>query len=355
MNNKNYEGFFSDLKNVSPYYKMAAEGAAGSGKSWTLFLVALGLYKRIGSKKPIVIFDTERAAKFLRRLAEETDVPVLVKESRSLQDLTDTMDFCNNGGADILVIDSITHVWESFLSAYQQKKGRSYLQFQDWNFIKPTWRREYTERLVLGNYHIFFTGREGYTYDQELNEETGKKELVKTGVKMRAEGDTAYEPDVLIRMERYERILGDDKEVWREAMVIKGRGGLIDGKVFKNPSYKDFSEQIEWILSGKAEPIPPMQSDHNLITTEEDNREERNRKNILLEEIWATFDQMGLGTGAADKKRKTDIFVRIFMTKSKSELESWDIPKLQDALKRLEEDAEVLSLIRSARETKNVE
>jgi hypothetical protein len=183
---KQWDNFFTDLSNTTPFLKMAAEGGAGTGKTWTLALVIVGLHKRIGSTKPVVLFDTEKAGKFLRPLFAQHGIRVLVKESRTLADLAETMKFCHDGNSDILMIDSITHVYENYLDAFKSKKGRTYIQFQDWGIIKPVWRKEFSERLTDSNCHILFTGREGFTYENEVNADTGKKELVKTGVKMRA-------------------------------------------------------------------------------------------------------------------------------------------------------------------------
>jgi len=56
------------------FMKVCAEGFAGSGKSYTLTQIAIGLHKAIKSKKPIKIFDTEGGSKFLVGLSRK---PVL--------------------------------------------------------------------------------------------------------------------------------------------------------------------------------------------------------------------------------------------------------------------------------------
>lgn len=340
------EGFFTDLANTTPYFKAAAEGSAGSGKTFTLAQIAAGLHKHIVSVKPIVIYDTEKSAKFLRPFFAEKNINVLLKDSRTLKDLTDTMDYCNAGNADILIIDSITHVWEQFLNAYQSRKGRQYLQFQDWGFIKPTWKREFSDRLVSGNFHILFTGREGYTYESEINDETGKREIYKSGVKMKVEGDTAYEPDLLFRMERFEEILDKDKKVWREATIIKDRSNLIDGKVFKNPTFDSFLPIIKFLLSDiKPKPEGEEQSDFPLFDTTDDERKYSILKKTTLEEIQGIFDKTGLSDRKAeDKVKKVNILERIFYTSSRTAIENMSLEQLQDARDRLEADEEVKQL-----------
>ena len=298
MARSDYKEFFTDLRNTTPYFKVAVEGAAGSGKTFTLALVAAGLHKHIGSKKPIVLFDTEQSAKFLGPFFKGRGIKVQLKPSRSLTDLIDTMDYCDAGNADILFIDSITHVWEGFLAAYEKQKGRKYgLQFQDWGFIKPTWKREYSDRLVMGRCHTMFTGREGFTYAHETNEDTGKKELIKTGVKMKVEGDTAYEPDLLFRMERFEELTGREKRVWREATIIKDRANLIDGKTFVNPDFDSFLPVIDFLLADVYDPVESnAQTDADLIGHEDKRKDNRSQRKILLERNDALLAEVAGGT-----------------------------------------------------------
>jgi hypothetical protein len=61
MNTETHNDFFTDLENVRPFLKMAFEGFAGDGKTYTMAAVAIGLHKLIGSDKPIAVIDTERA------------------------------------------------------------------------------------------------------------------------------------------------------------------------------------------------------------------------------------------------------------------------------------------------------
>ena len=340
--------FFTDLENTTPFFKMAAEGAAGSGKSYTLALLAVGLYEHIGSSKPIVIYDTERSAKFLKPFFRQRGIKVLLKDSRSLVDLTQTMDFCDSGESDILFIDSITHVWEEFLNAYQQKKGRNYLQFQDWGFIKPYWKREYSNRLVMGRYHILFTGREGFVYDHEVNEATGKKELIKTGVKMKVEGDTAYEPDVLIRMERFEEILNrEKKEIWREATVIKDRANLIDGRTFRNPTYEDFRPVVELLLTDVVEPGESnAQSDFDGIEADEDRRSDRKQREIVLERNKALLDEIAAGTTKDAKAMRLSLMKHAYYGEtSDTAVTEMTIEQLEEGNRRLVEIVPVVKKI----------
>ena len=250
MSNKQQDEFFSELGNTKPFFKAGLEGFAGSGKSYTSAEIAIGLHKRIKSKKPVVWFDTERASKFLKPTFDKAKIKVLVKESRSMADLKETMERCRQGLTDVMIIDSISHVWENFLQAYKRKKGnRTFISFEDWGIIKPTWKLEFSDPFVNDPYHIIMCGRAGFEYEEEFNEEKQKRELHKSGIKMRAETETAYEPDILVLMERVENVLDRKKrEIYREATVVKSRDPQLDGKVFRNPTFEDFQSAIDLIL-----------------------------------------------------------------------------------------------------------
>jgi|SRR3990167_211971 len=318
------DDFFSNLGNDKPYMKIAFEGFAGCGKTYTAADIAIGLHARIGSAKPIIIFDTELSAKFLGPRLRNAGIPAQVKSSRSMADLKDTMARLRDGYADILIIDSISHVWEDFIESYKRRVKRNRLEFQDWGIIKPTWKAEFSDPLVRDPYHILMTGRAGYEYENEKNPDTGKREIYKSGIKMKVEGETAYEPDILVLMERFEEVLTETKQVWREATILKDRSSMIDGKTFRDPTYADFAPAIEAVLS---EPVPRSTirdgDAGSLFRTEEDKREWTRRRDIALEKIQAAMVRRWPGQSAADKKAKADCLMAVFGTGSWIEVSTW--------------------------------
>lgn len=254
------DGFFTDLENTKPYLKAAFEGFAGTGKTYTMAMVAIGLYKLIGSTKPVVIFDTEKAAKFLKPFFAEEKIPVKHKESRSLADCKEAMKRCRDGYSDVFLIDSSTHIWQNFVEAYRRDKNKPRLSFEDWGIIKPKWATEFAEPFVRDPYHTLMTGRVGFEYEDE-KDDSGRRQIVKAGIKMKMEGDTAHEPDLLVLMDREERLLEEKKQIWREATVLKDRSTLIDGKTFKNPTFKDFLPAIERMMSNPVARPAPVERD----------------------------------------------------------------------------------------------
>lgn len=335
------DSFFTEAANNKPYFKAAFQGMAGSGKTFTSAVMAIGLHQKIGSKKPVVMFDTEKSNKFLIPMFNEAGIKLMVKESRSLADLKEAMKMCREGYSDILLIDSISHLWENFMEAYKKKTGHNRLQFQDWGIIKPAWKSEFSDPLVNDPYHIIFSGRAGYEYDTEVDAETGKREIYKSGIKMKVEGETAYEPDVLVLMERFEEVLDKDKKVWREATILKDRSNLLDGKTFKNPTFSDFEPIIDAMLTGAVKQTQVEEtSAEGLFKTEEDKRDYLKKKEILLEKISNEITKYLPGQSAEVKQRRIELSEKSFNTNSWAEIETFSVKSLEDGFLNLQAEIE---------------
>ena len=335
------ENFFTAIGNTKPFFKAAFEGEPGTGKSWSAALVAIGLHKKIGSKKPVVLIDTEKAAKFLVPLFEEHGISAMVRETHSLADLVTAMKLCSEGYSDIMVIDSITHIWMDFQEAYKRKLNRQTFQIQDWMSIKSEWNKYFSIPLVQSPLHIIATGRVSDRMEQEVDED-GRKEFTKTGVKMQAEKNAAYEFDVLVLMERHELITRKNREVWRQATVLKGRGNLLDGKVFKNPTYEDFAPAVEAVIKDPAAArfSPAARDAGELIKTEEDKRKFVLEKKRWLEEIENYLVSVWPSTSAAEKKNKVDALEYAFGTRSWSAIETMRPDILEDGFAKVQEFAQ---------------
>lgn len=313
------------LTNSRPFLKMALQGFAGDGKTMTAAVVAIGVHKFIKSTKPIAIFDTEKASKALKPLFDKEKIEVVADdENRSLAALNHTIQECIAGAADILIIDSITHVWEDFMSAYMKMKNRTKLEFQDWGVLKPKWKKEFSLAFIQAPLHIIFTGRAGYEYENEKNEE-GKREIFKSGVKMKAEGETAFEPDILVFMEKHQDLLGQKKNIWRTATILKDRTTLIDGLTLnsdgklKGPSFKMFEPAVKALLDGDYVDLKPELIKDDF---EADDKKAllRHKKEVAIAEIEGVFIRMGLGTSAQDKKVVVWMLNKVFDCNSKDKL-----------------------------------
>lgn len=338
---------FKKLENNRPFLKLALEGFAGDGKTYTASEIAIGVHKLIQSKKPIAMYDTERALKALKWKFDEAGIEVMIEdEERSLASLNAAIKWCEEGNADILVIDSITHVWEEFLRAYlnrPDKNGnvvkRNRLEFQDWGVLKPTWKELFSTPFVMAKCHIIFTGRAGYEYTDERNEETGKREIFKSGIKMKAETETAFEPDILVLMQKVQDLISEEKTIWREAMVVKDRTTQIDGKRFKNPTFEDFYPAIKVLLDGTLREVIGGKIPDTFYEYENKYSEVAKDREILIAEITGCFELMGLGTGATDKQVKAWTLNQVYQVNSTEMLAKKSNTIIREGLKTIKDFA----------------
>ena len=159
--------------------KIGVYGWAGSGKTYTALKLASGLGKKI------LFIDTENSASLY---GKDFDFVVGAFSSirETLQILND--DFIQE--FDVVVIDSITHVWHSAKIDYLQKKGKNEStkpSMYEWGYIKAPYQ-ELIQKLLNLPIHVIFTGRERKMYEEvEIN---GKKVLKEIGEEMNAESST---------------------------------------------------------------------------------------------------------------------------------------------------------------------
>lgn len=225
------------------YLKAGFLGFQGSGKTFTAMLLALGLRKFLKLEGPVAMFDTEGGSEYIaERIKKETGEDLVGVRARSLGDLLTMGRECVEGEIPILIVDSMTHPWREVCDAYLQqvnairaanhKSPRSRLEFQDWAAIKAKFG-EWTEFYLNSAMHIIICGRAGFDWDfQTTTDDAGKerRELIKTGIKMKTENEFGFEPALLIEMERVQlRENGQlAKEFTHRATVLKDKFGNID-------------------------------------------------------------------------------------------------------------------------------
>jgi hypothetical protein len=308
------------------YLKAGFLGFPKSGKTWTAINLAVGLHKFLANCGQLVFFDTEGGSEYIARIVrKELDRDLIGLKSRSFADLMAvTRETKPN---DILIVDSITHPWRELCEAHlkgvnearvkKKKPPRSRLEFQDWGPIKDTWGR-WADWYLNSQVHVIICGRAGFEYEMQVNEETEQKELVKTGTKMKTESEFGFEPSLLVEMERLVEHGPARRVTKRQATVIGDRFGILDGKVFINPKFRDFLPHVEMLKPGAHSEIDTaVKSDTGADENgdAEWNRERKTRT-ILAEEIQGLLVAHFPGQSAADKKSKADLIYEAFDTRS---------------------------------------
>ena len=323
-------------ENQMAFGKVGIMGFAGSGKTFTSTKVAIGLHKMIGSKKPIAFLDTETGSDFVLPMFKAEGIELLVAKSKSFVDLMSFMDEAQKS-CDIAIIDSITHIWneiqQSFIDKINEERARKNwrkiyrLEFQHWNQIKPEWRK-FTDKYLTCEMHVILCGRAGYEYDYQQLDGGEKKELLKTGTKMKAETEMAYEPSLLIEMDK-DQINPDyddsakrakkERQVINRAFVLKDRADLLDGKVFDSPTFETFKPHFDFLnIGGEHRAIDKGNSSSELFNDEgkSDFNREKHEKTKALEDIQGLMVSIWPGQSAAEKKAKGDALYETFGTRS---------------------------------------
>jgi hypothetical protein len=295
------------------HLKAAFVGFQGGGKTFTAVKLAIGLIQKKrklgvpGSEKPVFMVDTERGYLWIRPLFEAAGIELQVDESRAFADLkADMQDAIEN--SSLLLIDSITAHWLEFCEAYKVKKKRSRgLEFQDWGFLKEEWRKGFTQPFLNSALDIIFCGRAGFTYDH-YTDDAGKKQIEKSGVKLKAEGELGFEPNLLVYMEREQDT--ETSVVKHVAHIMKDRRSdskSLDGKSFANPTFQTFAPHIDYLdLGGATSGVDASRTSADIIPV--DIRRENNAtlREVVIEEIKNLLSDTYEGRSDAAQKAKRD-------------------------------------------------
>ena len=327
-----------------------------SGKSYTAALLASGTRREKKLDGAVMMFDTEPAAQYIAPIIKmETGKDLVGFQSRSLADACEFIREAMKAKASVLIIDSVTHLWRETCDSYlaqinkkaedrakaagQQPKKRTRLEFQDWGPIKSKWA-EFSDLYVNSPIDIIICGRAGYEYDYEDREDGTGKDLIKTGVKMKTEGEFGFEPSLLIQMERVQvDALGNlQNAITHRCTIIGDRFNVIDGKTCDNPTYDFFAPHVKMLTPGAVVAVNTTnQTDHGVNNAgDADWTAERKGRVILSEEIKGLLTHYFPGQSAESKKETADAIFECFGTRSWTAVENTDTSKLRFGLDKLQ-------------------
>jgi hypothetical protein len=322
-------------ENQTAYGKVGLYGDAGSGKTFTASCIAIGLHKFAKCTKPIAFFDTEPALSYVLPLFKAAEIDVLCYESRSLSDL---MKFMNEAEKEcsIVIIDSITHIWRDVQKSYidklnetrknQRKHPLQKLELQHWGAIKDVWA-QFTDKYLSSKVHVILCGRMSSIYEYQLNDSTGKKELITNGTKMATEKELGYEPSLLIEMIKHR----ENGKLINRALIEKDRynflnGDEIDFTPHKGVDLNNIMNVFEKLkphfhhlnLSGKHFDSLNQKDSQDLYPDLSENEwpSEQRERTILAEEIQGIIVKYYPGQTAAEKQCKADLLEKFFNTRS---------------------------------------
>ena len=240
---------FRKAKAEQAALKLGIYGPPGSGKTFTSLLIAEGLAALTGKRTAYV--DTEHGTDFYcqavktRRVHPDAfDFDAIY--TRSITEAAAAIKSLSPDQYSVIVIDSITHFWEAAIQAYAGKQTSiGTIPMHAWGKIKKPYK-DLMNFLLSSPMHFIICGRQGTVF--ETDEETD--ELKAVGVKMKAEGETPYEPHILIRMEAIR-----PKKTHEIADIIayaeKDRTGVLSGRSFVNPTFETLCKPLLGLLGNE--------------------------------------------------------------------------------------------------------
>lgn len=336
-------------------------GFAGTGKTVTAALLACAARERLGLTGPVAFFDTETGSSYVRNYIRTlTGQEPLVKRARSLADLLAFVTACRRANVSCAIVDSITHVWREVCDGYLKQKNEARrmedsrksplkrLDFGDWNVIKPRWQ-EWSDVFLNDPLSILVCGRAGWEYETTVDEESGKKEINKSGVKMKVEGEFGFEPSLVIEFEAIQDLPDNSKvpTITRRLTVLKDRFSVLDAKSVTFDSVdmtqeaglrkayaavsKFFAPHLALLTPGGHTKVNTDQNTDFGMGADGDAQvyRERREREILCEEIQGEITLVLPGQSAQEKKAKVEVLKAAFDTSSWTSIEAMSADRLR--------------------------
>jgi hypothetical protein len=221
--------FFADAKPTQAYLKAGLIGGAGDGKTYTSALLAIGLHQLLRERglpegnNPVAMLETsEFGVGWLIPLFEAAGIRLVHRKTRSFAK------FADGSGGGGQAVDPVCGLgyrfWTEIVEAYKDALGRTELLMEDWAALKSQWAETMEDYKNLPA-HIILAGRAGFEYGR-LKTRPRADGIGATGVRMKAEGDTGYEPSLLVMMKKATDMSDPARpRIYRTATVMKDRSG----------------------------------------------------------------------------------------------------------------------------------
>ena len=242
--------------------RMALDGPAGAGKTFTGLKFGFAVLERVGGKLAVIDTEHASAAKYADDFPE---FDVVELDTFSPDTYAEAINLAEKSGYSVLLIDSLSHAWAGVEGALEQvdraaarSSGNSYAAWKD---VTPMHQRM-VEAILQSGCHIIVTMRSKMEYVLEEREgKNGRTIQVprKVGMAPVQRQGMEYEFDVVADMDTDHRMI-----------VSKSRCTAVDGAVVLKPDGSWMTPVIDWLVSGKeavkSEPPVKWQDDLAEVT-----------------------------------------------------------------------------------------
>ncbi|MCH2488709.1 MAG: ATP-binding protein [Flavobacteriales bacterium] len=212
--------------------KMALQGSAGSGKTYSSLLLAKGLTE--GDFSKVAIIDSENGSADLYAHLGQYNVLSLTPPFTP-EKYIEAIDICLKAGMNVVILDSISQVWDELLDFHSKLAGNS---FTNWSKVTPR-QKAFVDKILQADAHIIATMRTKQDY--VLQQKDGKYVPEKVGLK-------AVQRDGV----DYEFTLVFDIDAKHFATASKDRTNLFSGKPEFTINAATGRKILDWCNNGKT-------------------------------------------------------------------------------------------------------
>lgn len=164
--------------------RLALDGPAGSGKTFTSLRLAFALGPRVA----VIDTEHERSALYHRETIDGSpwEFELCTLPSHDPDEYVAALDDAAAGGFDVVIIDSLSHAWDGVGGALDQvdqlaSESKSGNTFSPWREVTPKHRR-LIEAILACPIHVIATLRSKTEYAMERDHRTGRMAPRKIGL-----------------------------------------------------------------------------------------------------------------------------------------------------------------------------
>ncbi|MBK9641816.1 MAG: AAA family ATPase [Saprospiraceae bacterium] len=163
--------------------KMALQGPAGSGKTYSSLLLAKGL---VGDFNKVCVIDTENGSSNLYAHLGTYNI-IAISSPYTPEKYIQAIELAETEGMELIIIDSLSHGWENLLEFHGGMAGNS---FSNWSKVTPR-QNALFNKILNSPAHIIGTLR--VKQDYVLADKNGKMVPEKIGLKAIQRDGVDYE------------------------------------------------------------------------------------------------------------------------------------------------------------------
>jgi|SRR5882672_651042 len=245
--------------------RLSIAGSSGSGKTYT----ALNIGMHLGR---IALIDTERGS--ASKYSDIFEFDVIELENFHPDNYMEAIEAAEKAGYDVLIIDSLTHEWNSkdgILELHEAaiRKQKTKNSYTAWADVTPLHTR-FIDTIVRSRCHVITTMRSKIDYVQEQNER-GQTVVRKVGMAPIQREGMDYEHDVAMEL-----------DIDHVGVITKTRCAKLDGKTFKKPGRELAEILVAWLSDGAVpEPVRQAEPAPKPVAPAVDPAYEEARKSII--------------------------------------------------------------------------